>query len=59
MEVEVLYTIPSHSLPLQSSHYQKSITVKIPELQAKKISYHFYFPQTGNFDHFPVNVSIN
>ena len=55
----ILYQIPKGSLPLQKSQQLKSDLRTIQPYSTEKLTFHFYFPNPGNFLHFPTNVAIN
>lgn len=56
---QVLWQIPQGAVPLQNINYQKSENVKLEPYSTTTFTYHFYFPQEGDFIQFPSNVSVN
>lgn len=58
-DVDLLWQIPTGSLPLANYKATDSQTVTIAPFQVKIISYKFYFPLPGEFTHYPVCVASN
>lgn len=58
-KVEVLWQIPSGSLPIAGSQATDSRTLQIAPFEVQRIDYQFYFPQPGDFLHYPVCISNN
>ncbi|TNV74380.1 hypothetical protein FGO68_gene14226 [Halteria grandinella] len=53
----LLYQIPQGSLPLQQTKYMKSLQQTLSPYTTQKLIFHFYFPKSGEFTHFPSNVA--
>lgn len=56
-EVDVLWQIPTGAIPLAGGQATDSRTLKLQPFQVENIEYQFYFPQPGQFVHYPVCVS--
>lgn len=55
--VDCLWQIPQGSLPLAGSQTTDSQTIRIEPFAVQRITYQFYFPQPGQYVHYPVCVS--
>jgi len=58
-KLEVLLQIPQGALPLKKGFYTRSRTLNMEPYATQTLEYHFYFPKTGRFQHYPVQVSRN
>lgn len=58
LSFQILTQIPSGSVPVHSTHYQKSHTHSTGAFSTMQFVFYFYFPSVGRFQHFPSNVSI-
>ncbi len=56
-QVEVFWQIPQGSLPLGGGRATDSRTVKLEPLAVASVSYSFYFPSAGDFEHYPATVA--
>lgn len=54
--VEVLYQIPRGSYPLSDTKALLSSVVTVKAFGTTTMSYSFYFPEVGDFEHFPAHV---
>jgi hypothetical protein len=59
MSFQALTQVPQGSLPLYTSHYQKSNNHSLGAFSTMQFMFYFYFPKTGVYPHFPTNVSID
>lgn len=59
LELGVFCQIPQGSIPAFKAAHQRSFSVVLNSYSTTSIQYKFYFPSTGNFAHFPANVSVN
>jgi len=58
-EVDVLWQIPAGAVPLAGGQTTDSRTLTLQPFQVEKIEYQFYFPQPGEFVHYPVCVAAD
>ncbi|MEM7315258.1 MAG: hypothetical protein AAF497_19130, partial [Planctomycetota bacterium] len=45
------------ALPMLGSKYTQTVSIQLPAYSTKSQEYHFYFPASGQLEHFPVHVS--
>lgn len=57
--MEVLFQIPTGSLPLQNGFFTKSQLFELAPYSTKTHEFHFYFPYSGKFNHFPAHAAKN
>jgi hypothetical protein len=55
--LDVLIQLPAGSLPVSNAHVTRSVPIELEPFHTKTIEYFFYFPQAGQFQHYPVHVS--
>lgn len=53
----VLFQIPNGALPLRKTKYMESKTVTIGPYSTEKQEMLFYFPNDGEFQHYPTNLA--
>ena len=53
----VMYQIPEGSIPVNKGKYTEGISVKLKPFSTQSIEYYFYFPKTGNFSSYPIQVA--
>eukprot|EP00494_Astrolonche_serrata_P028795 UN29062 len=56
-QLEVLMQIPSGSLPLKCGERINTTFVELHQYCNKVLKFEFYFPKTGKYTHYPVQVS--
>ncbi|MES2469646.1 MAG: hypothetical protein V4675_20250 [Verrucomicrobiota bacterium] len=56
-KLEVLFQIPTGSLPVQQTRITQSIPVQLDAFHTQTLDFLFYFPKPGAFTHYPVHVS--
>jgi hypothetical protein len=56
-KLEVLFQIPTGSLPVQQTRITQSIPLQLDAFSTQTLDFHFYFPKPGAFAHYPVHVS--
>ena len=56
-KLEVLFQIPTGSLPVQQTRITQSIPLQLDAFNTQTLDFHFYFPKPGAFAHYPVHVS--
>ncbi len=57
--VDVLWQIPSGSLPLNGAASTDSKTLVMDPFAVQRIEYQFYFPAAGEFAHYPATVGAD
>lgn len=58
-KLDVLLQIPEGAIPVLGARYTKSVPVQLDAYATQTVEYHFYFPETGDFPHYPVQVSTD
>lgn len=58
-KIDLLLQIPRGSMPLKSTRETRSVHLEIEPYQTSAIEYFFYFPESGDYSHYPVNVARN
>ncbi|GLE04547.1 hypothetical protein PINS_up013502 [Pythium insidiosum] len=59
-QVNVLMQIPRGAVPITSSgFYTKNEVVEVAAHSSTQLSYEFYFPEVGEFEHYPAHASLN
>lgn len=58
-KIDLLLQIPVGCLPLAGHPETKSIHIELDPYRTSSIEYHFYFPESGRYEHYPVNVAKN
>jgi hypothetical protein len=53
----VMYQIPEGSIPVMKGKYTEGISVTLKPFSTKSIEYYFYFPKTGNYSSYPIQVA--
>ncbi len=56
-KLDVLVQIPEQAMPVLGGKRTRSLPVELGPYATQKIEYHFYFPRTGDFRHYPVHVA--
>jgi hypothetical protein len=56
-ELSLLMQIPEGAMPTGGSHYTDSVHLSLKPHRTETVTYHFYFPRTGDFRQFPVHAS--
>jgi len=57
--MRVLMQIPAGAMPLSGGFYSRSVPLAMEPYQTRTIEYFFYFPEKGDFDHYPVQLARN
>lgn len=57
-QFNLLYQVPIGSMPIKKTKFMKSQPLTLASYSTERLSFTFYFPQTGIFGHYPSNVSI-
>ncbi|MCO6456975.1 MAG: hypothetical protein J5I93_16875 [Pirellulaceae bacterium] len=58
-KLDLLLQIPVGALPVLNGRATNSVHVDLQPFNTQTLEYHFYFPQDGEFPHYPVHVSKN
>lgn len=56
-KIDLLLQVPVGSLPLGGSLETKSVHLELEPYRTSAVEYFFYFPESGEFQHYPVNVA--
>lgn len=55
--VELFWQLPAGSVPVAGNRLADSRTVTLKPFAVEAVEYQFYFPATGNYEHYPATVS--
>ncbi len=58
-KLSVLVQVPQGAVPVANAHYTRSLPLDLQPYQTQTIEFHFYFPATGEYSHYPVHVAKN
>ncbi len=56
-KLDVLLQIPQGAFPVLNGQYTRSVHTALQPYNTQTIEYHFYFPSSGEFTHYPVQVA--
>jgi hypothetical protein len=56
-KLTIMYQIPEGSVPVNKGKYTEGISVTLKPFSTKSIEYNFYFPKTGKFSSYPIQVA--
>ena len=56
-KLDLLLQIPAGAMPVLGGRETRSIPVDLEPFSTRTVEYYFYFPGTGDFAHYPVQVS--
>ncbi|MEM9657049.1 MAG: hypothetical protein AAF961_01695, partial [Planctomycetota bacterium] len=56
-QLDLLVQIPEKAMPVLGSKRTVSIPVHLAPYASQKLEYSFYFPETGDFSHYPVHIA--
>ena len=56
-KLDVLLQIPQGAFPVLNGQYTRSVHTALAPYNTQTIEYHFYFPSSGEFTHYPVQVA--
>lgn len=59
LKLTALLQIPSGAMPLVKGFHTRNIPLHLLPYATEKIEYYFYFPETGSFRHYPVQIAKN
>jgi hypothetical protein len=57
-KLRVLAQIPEGSLPLRNGFFTRAVPVNLEPYSTFKFEYYFYFPEDGDFPHYPAHVAL-
>jgi len=57
-KLRVLAQIPEGALPLQNGFFTRAVPVNLEPYSTFKFEYYFYFPEAGDFRHYPAHVAL-
>ena len=55
--VSALIQVPAGSVPVAGAHYTRSVPLQLGPHETETVEYQFYFPEAGDFAHYPVHVA--
>ena len=55
-KLDVLVQIPEKAMPVLGSKRTRSLPLSLSPYATQKLEFYFYFPQTGDFAHYPVQI---
>lgn len=58
-KIDLLLQIPQGSLPLSKTLETRSLHLELDPYKTSSVEYFFYFPESGQFAHYPVHVAKN
>jgi len=58
-KLSLLLQIPKGAIPVNSGFYTKGRQVSLEPYATQTMEYYFYFPETGDYAHYPVHVAKN
>jgi hypothetical protein len=58
-KLDALMQLPKGAMPVLNAQYTQGMHVELEPYQTRSIEYAFYFPQPGEFGHYPVQVAKN
>jgi len=56
LNVDVLLQVPKGAIPVQSGFETRGVPISLSAYGSRAIEYSFYFPEAGEFSHYPVHV---
>jgi hypothetical protein len=56
LDIEVLLQIPEGSLPVSGGFFTRGVAVTLDGYASRSFEYSFYFPNAGEFRHYPAHV---
>ena len=57
LAIELLVQIPQGALPASGARRTRSVTLQLNAFSTEKMEYAFYFPEAGQYSHYPAHVS--
>ncbi|MFT5284219.1 MAG: hypothetical protein ACI8TQ_000375 [Planctomycetota bacterium] len=56
LEVDLLLQVPAGAIPVMKGFDTRGLAVNLAPYASRSIEYSFYFPETGDFRHYPVHI---
>ena len=56
LNIDVLLQVPKGAIPVQSGFETRGVPISLSAYGSRAIEYSFYFPEAGQFSHYPVHV---
>jgi len=56
-KLEVLLQVPVGAIPVLNGQYTRSARIDLEPYRTQTFDYFFYFPATGEYDHYPLHVA--
>jgi len=58
-KLHIMYQIPEGAIPVNKGKYTESLALTLDPFSTQSFEYAFYFPETGSFSGYPIQVSKN
>jgi hypothetical protein len=58
-KLDALLQLPKGAMPVSDAQYTRGLHLELQPYETKAVEYAFYFPATGEFPHYPVQVAKN
>ena len=58
-KLDALLQLPKGAVPVLNAQYTRGLHLELQPYETKAVEYSFYFPATGEFEHYPVQVAKN
>ena len=58
-KLDALLQLPKGAMPVSNARYTNGLHLDLQPYETKALEYAFYFPATGDFPHYPVQVARN
>ena len=58
-KLDVLLQVPLGAIPVLNGHETRSVQLDLQPYNTQTVEYHFYFPASGRYPHYPVHISKN
>jgi hypothetical protein len=56
-KLDIMYQIPEGAMPVNKGKYTQGMAITLDPFSTQSFEYNFYFPETGNFSAYPIQVS--
>ncbi|MEE2640436.1 MAG: hypothetical protein VX768_07395 [Planctomycetota bacterium] len=56
-KIDLLLQIPRGAMPLKKTRQTRSVHLELEPYRTSSTEYYFYFPESGEFEHYPVHVA--
>ncbi len=58
-KLDALMQLPKGAMPVLNAQYTRGLHMELQPYETKALEYAFYFPSTGEFTHYPVQIAKN